>query len=285
MSIFNTYKLFKNYNFIKKTPLIFNERLSNKYNCNIFFKREDLQTTRSFKIRGSLNKIINIIHNNNNKYNYNYNNINISTASAGNHAQGVAYVCNNFDLNCNIYIPENTPKQKENVIKCYKNVNLIKYGKSFDDSLKYCLENIHNHNKHYIHHFLHPFDNNNNYFIHPFDDQYIINGQGTIYYEIINKINPDIICSTIGGGGLLSGIISANNEYYKNKIDFIGCEPYYASSMFDSIYKNKIITNENIDTFVDGASVKKVGDLTFNIINNNITKIFKIKNKEICKKN
>ena len=82
---------------------------------------------------------------------------------------------------------------------------------------------------------------------------------------------------------MLSGIISANNEYYKNKIDFIGCEPYYASSMFDSIYKNKIITNENIDTFVDGASVKKVGDLTFNIINNNITILFKLKIKKFVK--
>ena len=278
-NIYNVCKLFNNYKFIKNTPLIYNERLSKLYNCNIYLKREDLQTTRSFKLRGSFNKINNIINNNF------YNNIEFSTASAGNHAQGVGYICDYYNIKCNIFVPKNTPQQKINSIMKYKNVKLITYGDTFDDSLKECLYYV---NK-----------SSNNFFIHPFDDMNIIHGQGTIMYEILNQLNkynirkPDIVCSTIGGGGLMSGLITAYNEIFdkqntfnnsnkSNKTNFIGCQSYYSATMFESIKNNKIIENNNIDTFVDGASVKRVGDLTYDIIKNNIYKIYKIKNEDLC---
>ena len=267
------------YNFIKKTPLIYSKRLSSKYGCNVYLKREDLQTTRSFKIRGALNKIENLV----NKIG---NNINIVSTSAGNHAQGVCYVSNYFNIKPTIFIPEITPLQKVNKIKKY-DANIIKKGKTFDTSLEYSQYYIKN--------------KKNTYFIHPFDDELIIEGQGTILNEIYNEVIPDYICCSVGGGGLLSGLLTRmnnlNNEisflnsiasYYIHpefKTKFIGVEPYYSCSMYNSIKNNKITEIKNQCNYIDGASVKKVGNKTFDIINNNINNIeymIKIKNEEVC---
>ena len=275
--------------FYKKTPLTYSKRLSELYSANIYLKREDLQITRSFKIRGASNKIVNII-NFPDYYNINnLNNVNFVTVSAGNHAQGVGYVCDKLGIKSTIFLPTNTPQQKINAIKKY-NTNIIKVGDNFDESVKYCNDYI---------------NNNNCIFIHPFNDLDIIEGQGTIYNEIINDISPDIITCSVGGGGLLSGLLKQhyiNYEYYKNlnsnhdfkhnnnflynNIDFIGCQPYNCASMYESIKNNKLTTlnlyNSVIDTFVDGASVKTPGNINFNIIKKYIKKLYKIKNEEVC---
>ena len=264
----NTYKILKKFKFIKKTPLQCNKRLSRKYNANIYFKREDLQTTRSFKIRGSLNKIYNTIVSNNLDTYHKKKKYKIVTASAGNHAQGVGYVSDYFNMNSIIFIPENTPNQKVKSIEKY-NSNIIKIGNNFDETLHYCKEYLNN--------------NDNCFFIHPFDDINIVKGQGTILDEIINDIEPDIICSAIGGGGLMAGLIHNYTNNYSNKnIKFYGIEPHNSCGMFNSIIRNKVITLKNMDTFVDGASVKKVGCITYNIIKNNINNIIKIKNNNLC---
>ena len=260
--------MFRNCNFIKNTPLMYSNRLSKEYNCNIFLKREDLQTTRSFKIRGAFNKIYKTLIKKDIKYNK------ITAVSAGNHAQGVCYVSNKLNINCDIYIPENTPKQKINSLYQYNNINVIKYGNSFDETY---LHYINNNN------------NNNNIFIHPFNDIDIIEGQGTILNEIYNNIIPDYVISTIGGGGLMSGLINNNNNNYLKQCmlpclntKFIGVEPYGSSNMYHSIMNNGIIEKDTKCSFVDGASVNKVGDITFNIIKNNINKIIRIDNDELC---
>ena len=260
--------------FINKTPLEFNERLSRKYGANIYLKREDLQKTRSFKIRGSLNKIIknflgksldqksqaknltesteslisnqfeSLIHNKETVRNH------IVCASAGNHAQGVAYACNLLNLKSTIYVPNIASSQKIGRIKNFGNsdMELIRYGNDFDQCLKKAIEFS---------------DSNNSLFIHPYNDLDIIEGQGTLGYEISLDIDPDIIISAIGGGGLISGL----GSFYKNK-KIIGVEPKGADSMYQAINIGKPFQIKNLDTFVDGASVGKVGGITFDITKN-----------------
>lgn len=238
---------------IKRTPLEYCNRLSQTYNCNVFLKREDLQAVRSFKIRGAYNKIIK----------HSEQNTEFVTASAGNHAQGVAYVCKKLDLKCSIFVPENTPLQKISRIKYFSNnkCNLVIQGENFNESLtlsyKYC--------------------NDNKYvFVHPYDDIDVIKGQGTIATEILDEMQPEIVMASIGGGGLISGLISTLRD-----IHIYGVEPEGAAAMFESIKQNKRITLNNIDSFVDGASVSKVGKHTFEITKQ-AQDIFKISNGELC---
>ena len=246
-------------NIITKTPLQYCSRLSEKYGANIFLKREDNQIIRSFKIRGVLNKIINNL-----SHDATY-----ITASAGNHAQGVAHICNKLDLNSNIYVPENTPLQKIDRIRYFGNSNckLTVIGRDFNQCLNHATDFCNT--------------QENSLFIHPYDDIDVIKGQGHIANEILSDIILDILMVPIGGGGLLAGILSKIN-----KSDIYGVEPEGAASMYESIRQNKIICLDKIDTFVDGASVAKVGNLPFNIISkskkNGILKdIFKISNNHL----
>ena len=244
--------------FIKKTPLQFNERLSEKYNSNIFLKREDLQITRSFKIRGACNKILKLKNNNRD----------LVCASAGNHAQGFAFVCNKFNKTGHIFLPVGTPKQKiSRIISLGKDsINIILSGNNFTESLNCALD----------------FSNSQNFeFVHPFDDYDIIEGQGTIASEIHEKIDPDIIISAVGGGGLISGLIQYRNYKMKNCLIY-GVEPELANSMNLSLLNNKIIKLNNIDTFVDGASVSEVGKKTYEIVSNNVDKVIEICNGRLC---
>ena len=248
--------------YIKQTPLIYNSRLSKKYNSNIFLKREDLHNIRSFKIRGALNKILKQIE---------YGNINktkLVCASAGNHAQGVAYSGKLLNIPTYIYIPKITPNQKINRIKQIggNNCYIYEYGNTFNECLEKSLE----------------FSNKlNGLFIHPFDDLDVILGQSTVSYEIYNKLSPDIILSPIGGGGLISGLYK-HKEF--NNLDHLiyGVEPNGADSMKKSLINNSIISIDNIDTFVDGASVNTPGKLTYDICKKNKSKIFSIDNGRLC---
>lgn len=242
-------------NIIKNTPLDYCYRLSNKYNCNVFLKREDLQTVRSFKIRGVYNKIIK---------NYKYNrNSRYITASAGNHAQGVAYICNQLNLKCNIFVPENTPLQKISRIKYFgdDNCTLIIKGQDFNETLNLSYEYS---------------SMKDGIFVHPYNDIDVIEGQGSIASEILNKVAPDIVLAGVGGGGLISGLINklANCNIY-------GVEPEGAASMYESIKENRVVCLENIDTFVDGACVREPGNLTFEITKK-AKDIFKVSNGEVC---
>lgn len=246
-------------NVVYKTSLEFNERLSNIYNCNIYFKREDQQKVRSFKIRGAFNKIYNL--SDENKSN------GVVCASAGNHAQGFGYSCKKLGIKGDIFIPEKTPIQKVNRIKKFSNgsCNIHMFGNSFDECLKESLNFTKNFRKH---------------FIHPYDDIDTIIGQGTIAKEIYEEITPDIIIGSIGGGGLMSGV----GIYSKNLSDCIvlGAEPESCPSMKISIKEKKIIDLKVHDYFVDGATVSKVGNLTFKICQDVIDDIYKAPIGKIC---
>lgn len=245
-------------NIIKRTELQYNQRLSEKLGCDLFFKREDLQSIRSFKIRGAYNKIINSISEENKTF---------VTVSAGNHAQGVSLTCSSLDIDHHVFLPKNTPLQKINRIKYYgkDRLKLHLEGYNFDESLlkanEFCKKN-------------------KSVFVHPFDDEDVIIGQSTIAYEIYEDTIPDIIICPIGGGGLISGIGQYSKKCNKKCLIY-GVEPKNADSMTKSLQNKKITTIEDIDTFVDGASVKTVGQKTFEICSKIIDDTFVIDNNHL----
>jgi threonine dehydratase len=244
------------------TPLAENYNLSEEFNATISLKREDLQTVRSYKIRGAYNKISTLSETE--KAN------GIVCASAGNHAQGVAYSCNLLQISGRIYMPKTTPKQKVKQVQLFGKsyIEIVLTGDTFDDayneSVTYC-------------------NQNNKTFIHPFDDIKVIAGQGTVGLEILEATTKpiDYVFVPIGGGGLSAGLstvfkmLSANTK-------IIGVEPLGAPSMKTSITNNKNTALESIDKFVDGAAVKQVGNLNFEICSKNLHDIILVPEGKVC---
>ena len=245
---------------IINTPLQLNTRLSEKYNSTIYIKREDLQIVRSFKIRGAFNKIINLTNTQKES--------GIVCASAGNHAQGVAFSSKSLDIAADIFIPETTPKQKVARITDFLNdkSNIHLAGNNFSECLEYSLEFA---------------EKNNKSFIHPYNDIDTIIGQATVAKEIYEYIDPDIILGTVGGGGLMAGC-SIYAKSIEPKCKLYGVEPSTCPSMKKSIENNKLVELEITDNFVDGATVSQVGDLTFDICKDKLDKIFVISIGKLC---
>lgn len=244
------------------TPLTLDNELSNKYNSSIWLKREDLTPVRSYKIRGAYNKMVSL-----------HTNKGIVTCSAGNHAQGVAYSCDKLNIPGFIFMPKITTKQKIDKVKQFgnKHVNIFLEGNNFDESfdiaMKYSIDNKKD-------------------FIHPFDDRKVIEGQATVGYEIMSQLRnkiPDYIFLPIGGGGLASGVSTFIKKMYPS-VNIIGVEPLGAPSMFESIKQQRIVKLDKINSFVDGASVKKVGELNYPICNKYIDDILLIDEGHVCSK-
>lgn len=247
---------------VQQTPLQYAKRLSQLYNANIYIKREDLQEVRSFKIRGAYNKIASLKPEEKKR--------GIVCASAGNHAQGVAFSCYQQKTKGVIFMPTVTPNQKIEKVKHfgkdYVEIKLI--GETFDDASmaakQYAIKN-------------------NMVTVPPFDDPLVIAGQGTVGKEIYEQLDGkvDIVVTCIGGGGLISGVVS----YLKQKnptINVIGSEPGGAAGMHTSLKNGKVVTLESIDTFVDGAAVKTVGSLTFEICKKYIKDIITVPEGMVC---
>ena len=256
-SIKNVYKKIEKY--IVNTPLEYNKRLSDKYKANVYLKREDLQETRSFKIRGSLNKIINLNDTRD-----------IICASAGNHAQGVSYSCNLLNLYGKIYVPNTTPLQKINRIKSLggNNIDLQIRGDTLKESMDFALDYS---------------EKNNCIFVHPYNDLDVIKGQATIGLEILDKIKPDIVITCVGGGGLTAGLGGFIKNYVP-KCKIIGVEPRGAPSMYKALEAGFPYELTNLDTFVDGASVSKIGDIPYSILKDfmDIKDIQLVSNGHLC---
>lgn len=249
---------------IKHSPLQKNDILSEKYDCNVFLKREDLQIIRSFKIRGAYNLIQGTPREKLKK--------GVVCASAGNHAQGVAYSCKTLKIQAKIYMPTTTPKQKISQVKRHggEYVEIILTGDTFDASYEKAKEYC---------------EQENMVFVHPFDDPMVIAGQGTIGIEIMNDMKDEVhfVFGAVGGGGLMSGV----GTYIKNispKTKIIGVEPLGASSMKKSLDNNEIVTLETIDKFVDGAAVKRVGELTYSICKEVLDDIIVVPEGSVCTK-
>lgn len=251
---------------VKETPLQYDLYLSQKYDCNVYLKREDLQWVRSFKLRGAYNAISVLTNEAKEK--------GITCASAGNHAQGVAYTAKALNLQAVIFMPVTTPLQKVNQVKFFgsKNVKIVLTGDTFDDCLKEAL--VYTKQNHMT-------------FIDPFNNVNTIAGQGTLAKEILNQSNHDAITfdylfAAIGGGGLISGISTYLNQY-SPQTKIIGVEPTGASSMYESVVvQNKVVTLDHIDKFVDGASVARVGDITFNIAKQYVDDYIQVDEGAVC---
>ncbi|SER38859.1 threonine ammonia-lyase IlvA [Pedobacter rhizosphaerae] len=246
---------------VKRTPLEFNAGLSSRYNANIYLKREDLQIVRSYKLRGAYNKISSLppdaLTNG------------VVCASAGNHAQGVAYSCKKLNIKGVIFMPEITPKQKITQVNMFggDNVEVVLVGDTFDDCLKEALN----------YSALHAAT-----FIPPFDDQKVIEGQATVGVEVFEDLpDLDIVVMPVGGGGLASGV-SAYLKTVKPDVKLIGVEPLGAPSMQTAIEKKGPFTLDEIDRFVDGAAVKRVGALTYQYCNDLLDEMHLIPEGQIC---
>ncbi|MBL1222885.1 threonine ammonia-lyase IlvA [Chryseobacterium sp. L7] len=245
----NVYKAAKRLrNVVVRTPLAINNHLSGIYNAKISFKREDLQQVRSYKIRGAYNKMAVMSPEDLAK--------GVVCASAGNHAQGVAFACSTMKVKGTIFMPLPTPGQKLEQVKMFgrDDIDIVLYGDTFDEAkdaaLKFCKEN-------------------QGIFIHPFDDQDIINGQATAALEILEQSDEpiDYLFLPIGGGGLAAGVCSVFREL-SPRTKIIGVEPSAAASMKKALEKGKPVLLEKISRFVDGAAVQKVGDLNFELCKN-----------------
>lgn len=241
---------------VQTTPLQYSKRLSKLYKAHIYLKREDLQEVRSFKIRGAYNKIASLTEEEKKR--------GVVCASAGNHGQGVAMGCFLQKIKGVIFMPRVTPNQKIEKVKQFgqKYVEVKLAGDTFDDASE--------ESKTYT-------KQNNMVYVHPFDDALVIAGQGTVGKEIYEQTDGilDIVISPIGGGGLASGISS----YLKQKnyrIKIIGTEPQGAAGMYFSVTNGSVISLKNIDTFVDGAAVKTVGNTTFALCQKYVSKIVTI---------
>jgi threonine dehydratase len=227
-----------------KTPLQYHRKLSEKFQAEIYVKREDLQVVRSYKIRGAYNLIQSLSDEQRQR--------GVVCASAGNHAQGVAFACRHLDIRGIIYMPAITPKQKINQVKMFggSNTEVVLIGDTFDDCQAHALEYV---------------QQNNMVFIPPFDHIKVIEGQGTVGKEILDELsNIDYIFLPVGGGGLCSGV----GQYFKvlsPSTKIVGVEPTGAPSMTEALKAGKPVVLDKIQRFVDGASVKKVGDLTFEL--------------------
>ncbi|MFT6358283.1 MAG: threonine dehydratase [Saprospiraceae bacterium] len=244
------------------TPLQLNYNLSDKFGCQLFLKREDLQVVRSYKIRGAYNKMATLPQESLEK--------GIVCASAGNHAQGVALACSKLKVHGKIYMPNVTPSQKVRQVKLFGKayVEVVLIGDTFDDSYAEALQDA---------------ELNDKTFVHPFNDRAVIEGQGTVGLEIIEDCEEhvDYIFVPVGGGGLLSGL----GSYFKQvspRTKIIGVEPSGAPAMYRSWKKGEIVELKKMDTFVDGAAVKRVGEYTFAICKEVLDDMILVPEGKVC---
>ena len=246
---------------VKRTPLEYNAGLSAKYDCKIYLKREDLQIVRSYKLRGAYNMISQLTAEELSR--------GVVCASAGNHAQGVAFSCNALGTKGVIFMPEITPKQKvtQTEMHGHGSVELVLTGDTFDDCLREALAYTEAHEM---------------TFIPPFDNYRIIEGQGTVGVEILQDLpDAEAVIMPIGGGGLAAGA----GTYLKQQVPgiyLIGVEPEGAPSMLKALEQGEPITLPEIDRFVDGAAVKRVGALTYDICRDVLDDMLLVPEGKVC---
>jgi len=246
---------------VKHTPLIYNDRLSEKYGCELYLKREDLQTVRSYKLRGAFNMISQLTADERRR--------GVVCASAGNHAQGVAFSCNKLNIRGVIFMPEITPKQKISQTEMFGggHVEIILVGDTFDDCLIEALAYT---------------QANQMTFVPPFDNYSVIEGQGTVGVEILADLpETEVVVMPIGGGGLAAGVGTYLKEQNPD-IFLIGVEPEGAPSMLKAFEHGGPVTLPDIDRFVDGAAVKTVGKLTYDLCRNGLDEMLLVAEGKVC---
>lgn len=244
-----------------KTPLHLSHSLSKKFQANVYLKREDLQVVRSYKLRGAYNMMSSLPQEQLQR--------GVVCASAGNHAQGFAYSCKRLGAKGVIFMPIITPRQKVNQTKMFGEdfIEVKLVGDTFDDCAIAAKQFT---------------QENNMVFIPPFDDYKIIEGQATVGVEILEELsNIDYVFVPVGGGGLSAGV----GSYFKTfspLTKIVGLEPEGAPSMFEALKAGHPVTVENIDRFVDGAAVKRIGDITFSFCKDVLDDMHLVAEGKVC---
>ena len=246
---------------VTRTPLLLSHNLSRRYNCNVYLKREDLQVVRSYKLRGAYNMMSSLPASQLAR--------GVVCASAGNHAQGFAYSCNKLGVKGVVFMPFITPQQKVQQTRFFGEdfVEIRLVGDTFDDCALAARAFT---------------EENDMVFIPPFEDYKIIEGQATVGVEILEDLSDvDYLFVPVGGGGLSAGV----GSYFKTfspKTKIIGTEPEGAPSMKAALEAGHPVSLENIDRFVDGAAVKKVGALTFSICREVLDDMHLVPEGKVC---
>ncbi len=255
----NAYEVLKE--IVIHTPLQYNSRLSAKYRADIYLKREDQQTVRSYKIRGAYYNIFSLQPGQRQK--------GVVCASAGNHAQGFAYSCSLMQIKGYIFMPQVTPRQKIERVRHFggDRITIELVGTTYDEAAhvasKFCS------------------DNGMSY-VHPFDNLQTISGQGTVGVEILQDLpDAEVVVAPVGGGGLISGI-SSYLKHVRPDISIIGIDPQGAPKMVEAIKAGYPKILDNIDSFIDGVAVKKAGDLTFELVRQHVDKLIATPEGKVC---
>ncbi len=244
-------------NVILPTNLIYSEYYSAQTGGKIYLKPENMQYTGAYKVRGAYYKISTLTEEEREK--------GLITASAGNHAQGVAYAAKLFGAKAVIVMPNTTPLIKVNRTKSY-GAEVVLHGDVYDDACAHALELA---------------EKEGYTFIHPFDDEDVATGQGTISMEIIKELpTVDIILAPIGGGGLACGV-STLAKLLNPSIQVIGVEPAGANCMQESIKKGKVVSLPNVSTIADGTAVKTPGEHIFPYIQKNVDDIITVEDYDL----
>jgi threonine dehydratase len=246
---------------VNHTPLTYNHNLSRKYQCHVYLKREDLQVVRSYKLRGAYNMMSSLPPGQLAP--------GVVCASAGNHAQGFAYSCKKLNLHGVVFMPIITPNQKVHQTRMFgeNNIEIRLVGDTFDDCAHAAKQFT---------------EANGMTFIPPFDDLRIIEGQGTVALEIL-EAQPDIdyLFVPVGGGGLSAGV-GTYFKTYSPQTRIVGLEPEGAPSMTEALKAGHPVTLGSIDRFVDGAAVKRVGEITFPICRDVLDDMHLVPEGKVC---
>ncbi len=242
-----------------ETPLEEAPGLSRELNNRILLKREDLQPIFSFKLRGAYNKIAHLSEPEKA--------CGVITASAGNHAQGVAFSAQRLELRALIVMPATTPEIKVAAVKAL-GAEVILHGDNYSEAAERCTTLA---------------EETGMTYIHPFDDELVIAGQGTVADELLRQSagKIDAVFVPVGGGGLIAGIAS----YLKAlcpEVKVIGVEPLDSDAMYQSLAANKRITLESVGIFADGVAVRKIGKLTFDLCRAHVDEIVRVNTDELC---
>ncbi|MBE5935669.1 MAG: threonine ammonia-lyase [Lachnospiraceae bacterium] len=240
-----------------RTKLMYSDYLTEQTGNKIYLKPENMQFTGAYKVRGAFYKISTLTKEERKR--------GLITASAGNHAQGVAFAAKHYGVKAIIVMPTTTPLIKVNRTKSY-GAEVILYGNVYDDACKYAMELA---------------EAEGYTFIHPFDDEVVATGQGTIAMEIFKDLpTVDIILVPIGGGGLAAGVSTLAKQLNPN-IKVIGVEPAGANCMQESIKQDRIVTLDKAQTIADGTAVKTPGEHIFPYIKENVDEIITVEDEEL----
>jgi threonine dehydratase len=247
---------------VTRTPLEPNARLSSQVDARVWLKREDLQTVRSYKIRGAYNFIVQLDETTRAR--------GVVCASAGNHAQGVAYACRRLGANGRVFVPGTTPRQKRQRIATLggAHIEVIVVGETYEDAFAAANAEA---------------ERTGATLVPAFDDVRTVSGQGTVALEVIDQLGftPDVMIVPVGGGGLIAGVASWAAERHPD-LRIVGVEPAGAAGMAAALAAGRSVPLDDLDSFVDGAAVRQAGLVTYPLVRDSGVELTSVAEGAIC---